>query len=127
MPTPSALKKFKIIGVALYYRHAVNDTIMTDARTIAPHKYQDTNEIAKDVKKLINYMTTNTDSKINYSDSNMLLYLHSDASYLYEANPSVALAATSFLVPCLPIPSANRNHTIPCIPKMETLSTTATL
>jgi hypothetical protein len=51
---------------------------------LAYEKSKATSDTADKVIKLLNYCNTHPETKIRYHASDMILYIHSDASYLSE-------------------------------------------
>jgi hypothetical protein len=86
----------KITGSVLYYTRAVDPTIlmplndMTTEQTKATEKTQAANQ-------LLDYLTTHPDATIRYHKSDMILHIHSDASYLYVSHARSRLGGLFFL------------------------------
>ena len=72
----------KIVSTFLYYGIAVDNTILVALSTIASEQSAATSNIAKKITQLLNYLATNPDATIHYTRSDMVLWVHSDASYL---------------------------------------------
>ena len=72
----------KIVGTFLYYGIAVDNTILVALRTIASEQSAATSNTAKKITQILNYLATNPDATIRYTQSDMVLWVHSDASYL---------------------------------------------
>ena len=72
----------KIVGTFLYYGIAVDNTIPVALSTIVSEKAAATSNMAKKITQLLNYLATNPDATIWYTLSGMVLWVHSDASYL---------------------------------------------
>ena len=72
----------KIVGTFLYYGIAVDNTILVALSTIASEKSAATSNMAKKITQLLNYLATNPDATIRYKLSDMVLWVHSNASYL---------------------------------------------
>ena len=66
----------------MYYVIAVDNTILVALSTIASEQYAATSNTAKKTTQLLNYLATNTDATIKYTQSDMVLWVHSDASHL---------------------------------------------
>jgi hypothetical protein len=69
-------------GTLLYYARAVDPTLIMPINVLASEQTKATSDTADKVIKLLNYCTTHPETKIRYHASNMILYIHSDASYL---------------------------------------------
>jgi hypothetical protein len=82
LPQPEITKIQQIIGTLLYYATTVDPTMLVALGTIAANQSKATATTAHAVVKLINYAATHPDAAIRYHASDMVLYLHSDASYL---------------------------------------------
>ena len=66
----------------MYYGIAVDNKILVALSTIAPEQSAATSNTEKKITQLINYLATNPDTIIRYKRSDMVLWVHSDASYL---------------------------------------------
>jgi hypothetical protein len=71
-------------GTLLYYSRAVDPTLIMPINVLASEQSRATADTADKVIKLINYCNTHPETKIRYHASDMILYIHSDASYLSE-------------------------------------------
>jgi hypothetical protein len=71
----------QLTGTLLYYDRAVDPTLIMPINVLASEKSKAT---ADKVIKLINYCNTHPETKIRYHASDMILHIHSDASYLSE-------------------------------------------
>jgi hypothetical protein len=72
----------QIDGSFLFCARAVNPTIFMALSAIAPQQSAPTEETLAHVNQFLDYIWTHTDAKIHYRASNMILNVHSDASYL---------------------------------------------
>ena len=72
----------KIVGTFLYYGIAVDNTIIVALSTIASEKSAVTSNTANKITQLLNYLATNPDATIRYTRSDMVLWVHSNTSYL---------------------------------------------
>jgi hypothetical protein len=77
-----AAGKKRIVGIFLYYAHAVNPTILMVLLVIATQQSAPTEETLACVSQFLDYMWTHPNAKIRYRASDMILNIHSDASYL---------------------------------------------
>jgi hypothetical protein len=74
----------EVVGVLLYYARAVDSTMLVALGTIASAaKSADT---AQAITQLLNYCATHPDAIVRFHASDMVLHVHSDASYLSEAH-----------------------------------------
>jgi hypothetical protein len=88
----------QVIGVLLYYGWAVDSTLLVALSSLtsvqsAPFAY--TLEL---VKWLLNYAVTQLDAILTYEKSDMILAIHSDASYLSEAEARSRIGGHFFLL-----------------------------
>jgi hypothetical protein len=90
-PTPSPaladkdVNKLKqLTGTLLYYARAVDPTLIMPINVLASEQSKATEVTADKTIKLLNYCNTNPETKIRYHASEMILHIHSDASYLSE-------------------------------------------
>jgi hypothetical protein len=74
----------QLTGTLLYYARAVDPTLFMPINVLASTKSKATAVTADKVIKLLNYCNTHPETKIRYHASDMILYIHSDASYLSE-------------------------------------------
>ena len=66
----------------MYYSIAVDNTIIVTLSTIASEQSTATTNTAKKITQLLNYLATNPDATIRYTRSDIVLWVHSNASYL---------------------------------------------
>ena len=66
----------------MYYGIAVDNTLLVALSTIASEQSSATSNMAKKITQLLNYPATNLDATIRYTRSDMVLWVHSDASCL---------------------------------------------
>jgi hypothetical protein len=86
-PTLSAKdvnKLQQLTGTLLYYARAVDPTLIMPINVSASEQTQATSYTADKVIKLLNYCNTHPETKIRYDASDMILHIHSDASYLLK-------------------------------------------
>jgi hypothetical protein len=74
----------QLTGTLLYYARAVDPTLIMPINVLASEQSKATSDTADKVIKLLNYCNTYPETKIRYHASDMILYIHSDASYLSE-------------------------------------------
>ena len=73
------------MGTLLYYAQAVDATMLVSLGTIAALQASATQATSKYVTHLLDYCHIHTDAKVRYHASDMILHIHSDASYNSEA------------------------------------------
>jgi hypothetical protein len=74
----------QVLGVLLYYGRAVDATILVALSSIASMQAAPTELTMELIKTLLDYVATNPDAILTYKRSDMVLAVHSDASYLSE-------------------------------------------
>jgi hypothetical protein len=72
----------QIVGSFLYYAWAADPTILMALSEISSQQAAPTEITMKCVNQFLDYMWTHTDAVISYRASDMILNVHSDASYL---------------------------------------------
>jgi hypothetical protein len=74
----------QLTGTLLYYARAVDPTLIMPINVLAYEQSKATAVTSDKVIKLLNYCNTHPETKIRYHASEMILHIHSDASYLSE-------------------------------------------
>ncbi len=72
----------EVIGVFLYNGHAVDPTMLTALSAIPSAQAKLTEDTMTRCKQFLTYAATHQDATITYKRSDMVLVVHSDASYL---------------------------------------------
>jgi hypothetical protein len=72
----------QIVGAVLYYARAVDNTLLAGLSSIASEQATATENAAQRVHQLLDYLATHPDARIRFYPSEMILNIHSDASYL---------------------------------------------
>ena len=80
------VQRQRVIGSILYYARAVNLTVLMALSTIASEQAKGTESTMEKTKQLLDYIATNPDATIRFHASDIILNIHSDASYLSAAN-----------------------------------------
>jgi hypothetical protein len=80
------LKIQKIVGSILYYAGAVDSTVLIGLSSIAAEQTKATEKTHSRCHQLLDYLASNPDAKIRFHKSDMIMNIHSDASYLSEPN-----------------------------------------
>jgi len=91
----------QIVGSFLYYAWAVDPTILMALSEISSQQSAPTENTMKWVNQFLNYMWTHPDAIIRYRASDMILNVHSDASYL-SAPKACSHAGGYFFLGSLP-------------------------
>jgi hypothetical protein len=73
----------KVTGSVLYYARAVDPTVLMSLNNIATNQ-------------LLDYLANHPDATIRYPASDMILHIHSDASYLSVSNARIRLGGLFF-------------------------------
>jgi hypothetical protein len=76
----------QVIGILLYYGRAADSTLLVALSLLASAQAAPTEHTLELVKWLLDYASSNPDAILTYKSSDMILTVHSDASYLSEAN-----------------------------------------
>ena len=71
-----------LVGTLLYYGRAVDPTLLATLSKIASRQSSATEDVAEAVTQLLDYVATHPNAGVRYVASDMVLNLHSDASYL---------------------------------------------
>ena len=74
----------KIVGTLLYYSIKVDPTMLTALGSIAAQQAKGTEKTYADTLWLLNYAAMHPKAKIQYTASDMIFHIHSNASYLSE-------------------------------------------
>ena len=73
------------VGTLLHYARAVDNTMSPALGTLAAAQTKGTQATAKAATKLLNHAATHPDAVVRFTASDMVLHVHSDASYLSES------------------------------------------
>jgi len=76
----------EIVGVFLCYARAIDNIMLVALGTVASQQVSATEATAHACIDLLNYAATHPQDIVKYFSSNMVLYNHTDASYLSEPN-----------------------------------------
>ena len=74
----------QVVGTFLFYGRTVDGTMLTALSAIASDQAAPTETTMKKTKLFLDYAASHPDTVSTYRASNMVLALHSDASYLSE-------------------------------------------
>jgi Reverse transcriptase (RNA-dependent DNA polymerase) len=82
---PDRVKRLQqIVGTFLYYARAIDSTMLVTLGTLASQQTKATLKTEKAITQFLDYAATNPEASIRYYPSDMILNIHSDASYLSE-------------------------------------------
>jgi hypothetical protein len=76
----------KVTGSVLYYARAFDLTVVMPLNDIAMEQTKATEKTQAATNQLLYYLVTHPDATIRYHASDMILHIHSDASYLSVSN-----------------------------------------
>ena len=83
--TPQAIKHLQqIVGTFLFYSRAVDPTMLTAPSSIGTEKPQGTQTTKEKAHHFLTYAATHPNATIKFYKSDMILKIHSDASFLSE-------------------------------------------
>jgi hypothetical protein len=75
----------KIVGSILYYARAVDMTVLMALSSISIEQTIATKKTMGRCTQLLDYLATNATAKVRFHRSDMIMNVHSDASYLLES------------------------------------------
>jgi hypothetical protein len=81
----------------LYYARAVDPTVLMPMNDIATEQTKSTEKTQAATNQMLDYLATHPDATIRYHASDMVLHIHSDASYLSVSNARSRLGGLFFL------------------------------
>jgi hypothetical protein len=87
----------KVTVSVLYYARAVDLTVLMPLNNIATEQTKATEKMQAATNQLLDYLATHSDATIKYHASDMILHIHSDASYLSVSNARSRLGGLFFL------------------------------
>jgi hypothetical protein len=87
----------KVAGSVLYYARAVDPTVLMPLNDIAMEQTKATEKTQAATNQMLDYLATHLDATIRYHASDMILHVHSDASYLSVSNARSRLGGLFFL------------------------------
>ena len=83
----------QFVGTFLFYSRAVDSTMLTALSIIATEQTQGTHTTKEKAEHFLMYAASHPDTTIKFYKSDMVLTIHSDASYR-NTNEGVALGGT---------------------------------
>jgi hypothetical protein len=97
--SPEQIKEIqRVIGSILYYVRAVDITVLMALSSIAIEQANGTTSTMAKAKQLLDYLATYPDATIRFRASDMIMNVHSDASYLtfsWDGLPRTAIQSDS--------------------------------
>ena len=97
LPTKSITMIQNIFETLLYYGIAVDSTMLVSLGSIASKQSKATEKKYEEALWILNYAASHPDATIRYRASNMVLYTHSDASYLSKSRARSCVGGHYFL------------------------------
>jgi hypothetical protein len=86
----------KVTESVLYYARAVDPTVLMPLNDITTEQTKATKKTQAATNQLLDYLATHPDATIRYHASDMILHIHSDASYLSVSNARSRLGGLFF-------------------------------
>jgi hypothetical protein len=86
----------KVTGSVLYYTRALDPTVLMPLNDISTEQTKATEKNQAATNQLLDYLATHPDATIRYHASDMILHIHSDASYLSVSNARSRLGGLFF-------------------------------
>ena len=87
----------QVCGTFLYYAISIDNTILPALCDISSERSKATTNTAKQVAKVLNYLTSNPQAEIQYIASGMQLAIHSDVPYLVVSQARSRSSGVHFL------------------------------
>jgi hypothetical protein len=85
--SPEVIKEIqRVIGSILYYAHAIDITVLMALSSIAIKQSKGTTKTMEKAKQLLDYLATYPEATICFKASDMILNVHSDASYISKSD-----------------------------------------
>ena len=85
--SPNEIKEIQhVIGSILYYARAVDITVLMALSSIAIEQSKGTTNTMEKAKQLLDYLATYPNATIRFRASDMIMNVHSNASYLSESD-----------------------------------------
>eukprot|EP00804_Cyclotella_cryptica_P027931 CCRYP_003827-RA/>CCRYP_003827-RA protein AED:0.22 eAED:0.22 QI:0/0/0/1/1/1/3/0/649 len=97
----------EVIGVFLYYARAVDCTMLTALSSLATQQANPTQNTLQLIHHFLDYAMTHQNAVVTYRASNMILAVHSDASYLSETKARSRAGGHFFLTENDEVPRNN--------------------
>ena len=93
-----AIKRVQdIVGTLLYYGRAVDPTLLTALSSIAARQSNGTVAITEACQQLLDYVATHPNAGIRYKACDMILAVHTNASYLSKHSDKSQASAHFYL------------------------------
>ena len=79
----------QVTGVFLFYARAVDSTMLTALSAIVSEQATPIENTMKECKQLLDYAASQEEAILTYKKSDMVLAIHSDASYLSKSKARI--------------------------------------
>jgi hypothetical protein len=96
LPAKHCLNIQKVTGSVLYYARAVDPTVLMPLKDIVTEKKKATEKTQAATNRILDYLATHPDATIRYHILDMILHIHSNASYLSVSNAGNRLGGLLF-------------------------------
>ena len=87
----------QVVGSSLFYGRAIYSTILPGLSSISTEQAAPTERTNDDVTQLLDFLHTHPNATLRFYKSDMVLHVHSDASYLSEPKARSRLGGHFFL------------------------------
>ena len=96
--SPARIKLIQdVVGTFAWYARAVDPTMAATMSSIASRQSKGIENLEKEIKQFLDYCATNPNAGVRFVASDMMLALHSDASYMSEPESKSRAAGIFFL------------------------------
>jgi hypothetical protein len=97
--SPDEIKEIqRVIESILYYAHAVDITVLMALSSITIKQSKGTSDTMAKIKQLLDYLATYPDATTRFRASDMIMNIHSNASYLSESDAQSWACGHFFMV-----------------------------
>jgi hypothetical protein len=86
LPKSAITRIQQVIGTFLFYARAVDTTMLAALSTLASEQASATSKTEAAIQQFLDYCATHPNATVRFVASDMILRVHSDASYLSERN-----------------------------------------
>jgi hypothetical protein len=97
----------QVLGTFLFYARAVDSTMLVTLSAIASEQASPTESTMKKVKQFLDFAASQEEAIVTYKASDMVLAIHSDASYLSEPKARSRAGGHFFMSSDAPQPANN--------------------
>lgn len=97
LPPDRKLRIQQIVGTFLYYARAVDPTILTAISKLSSLQAEPTEAVEQAANRFLSYAKTWPNASLLIRPSDMIIYAHSDASYLSETKARSRIGGVMYL------------------------------